>query len=198
MERWNQTLFLLLNAAPDASGLLVEVARMLAGGLIWIVPLGMIFGWLRGSTFVRHALVAAAVSGLVALLINQLIGLLWYHQRPLEAGIGRTLMLHAQDSSFPSDHLTLIWAVASSLMLHARLRAAGWMLALLGLPVAWARIYLGLHFPLDIAGSVLIALASSAGTTACGSRLVLLTIRVLMPAHRWLFAPLIERGWVTK
>lgn len=196
MEHWNQTLFLLLNAAPGASGIAVEVARLLADGLIWIVPMGMIFGWLRGSAATRHALVAATASGLAGLLINQLIGLVWDHPRPFVAGIGQTLMAHAPDSSFPSDHLTLIWAVAFSLLLHEQPRVAGWALALLGLPVAWARIYLGVHFPLDMLGAALVAFGSAWLILGEERRLVAPLVQAMQRAYRWVFAGLIEKGWV--
>ncbi|NWG32272.1 MAG: hypothetical protein HXY29_12370 [Rhodocyclaceae bacterium] len=115
MEHWNHTLFLLLNAAPGASAMVVKAARLLADESIWIIPVGMVFGWLRGSIATRHALVAATVSALLGLAINQLIGFVWYQPRPFVVGIGQTLMTHAPDSSFPSDHLTLIWTVAFSL-----------------------------------------------------------------------------------
>lgn len=196
MEHLNQTLFLLLNVAPGASGVMVEAARLLADGLIWIVPMGMIVGWLRGSAATRHALVAATVSGLAGLLINQLIGLIWYHPRPLEAGIGHTLMAHAQDSSFPSDHLTLIWAVAFSLLLHEQPRVAGWALALLGLPVAWARIYIGVHFPLDMLGAALVAFGSARLILGEEHRFVAPLIRWLQRPYQRIFSGLIEKGWV--
>ena len=67
-----------------------------------------------------------------------------------------------------------------------------------GVPVAWAGIYLGVYFPLDLAGSALVAPASAVVMTACGPRCVPLLMRVLMPAHRRLLARLIKRGWVAK
>lgn len=195
MEYWNQSLFLLLNAAPGTSGTVVEAARLLADGLIWVVPIGMIIGWLRGSTATRHTLVAATVSGLAGLLINQLIGLLWYHPRPIEIGIGQALIAHVQDSSFPSDHLTLIWAVAFSILLHEQLRVAGWALALLGLPVAWARIYLGVHFPLDMLGAALVAFGSAWLVLSEEHRFVAPVMRMLQHHYRRICSGLIERGW---
>ena len=196
MEHLNQSLFLLLNAAPDASIIVTTAARFLADGLIWALPAGLILGWLRGSYATRQVLIAATVSGLVGLLINQLIGLVWYHPRPFEAGIGQTLIPHVQDSSFPSDHLTLIWAVAFSLLLHEQPRRVGWVLALLGIPVAWARIYLGVHFPLDIIGAALVALSSAWLTLRQEHRLIVPLMRLLLPAYRSIFAGLIRRGWM--
>lgn len=196
MEQLNESLFLLLNAAPGESGAMVGIAHFLAERLIWIMPAGMILGWLRGSTAARQILVAAMVSGLTGLLINQMIGLVWYHPRPFAAGIGRTLIPHVQDSSFPSDHLTLIWAVAFSLLLHEQSRIAGWTLAASGMPVAWARIYLGVHFPLDILGAALVALSSAWLILRQEHRLVSPLMRLLLPPYRTIFAGWIRKGWV--
>ena len=198
MERLNYSIFMLLNAAPSASGILVDTARFLADGLIWFVPIGLIIGWLRGSSAMRQVLIAATVSGLAGLLINQLIGLVWYHPRPFEAGIGQTLIPHARDSSFPRDHLTLIWAVAFCLLTHAQTRFAGWVLALLGIPVAWARIYLGVHFPLDFLGAALVALGSVWLVSRVERRLVAVLMNLLMPAYLAIFSGLIRKGWVKK
>ena len=196
MEHLNRALFLLLNAGPNASVVMVETARFLADSLIWMVPAGLVIGWLRGSSATRQVLLAATVSGLTGLLINQLIGLVWYHPRPFETGIGQTLIAHAKDSSFPSDHLTLIWAVAFGLLLHERHRFAGWALALSGVPVAWARIYLGVHFPLDILGAALVALSSAGLIHSQVHWLIAPLMRVLLATHRTVFAGFIRRGWM--
>ena len=196
MEHLSQSLFLLLNAAPNASYAVVELARVLAYDLIWTVPAGLVIAWLRGSADMRQVLLAATISGLLGLLINQSIGLLWYQPRPFEIGIGRTLVQHVRDSSFPSDHLTLIWAVAFSLLLHRRTRFAGWGLGLLGLPVAWARIYLGVHFPLDMLGAALVAMGSAWLVRSAEQRLIAPLMRLLLPAYRKVFGALIRTGWV--
>jgi len=198
LERLNDSLFLLINAAPGASGIVVDSAIFFAYGLIWLVPTGLFIGWLRGSSALRQILIAATVSGLAGLLINQLIGLVWYHPRPFEAGIGHTLVPHVRDSSFPSDHLTLIWAIAFSLLLREQSRLAGWALALMGVLVAWARIYLGVHFPLDMLGAVLVALGSAWLILSAEHQLITPIMRLLLPAYRTIFAGLIRKGWVRK
>jgi undecaprenyl-diphosphatase len=196
MESLNQTLFLWLNAPEHPGTLTSMVAILLAEWFIWTIPLLIGIGWLRGSESTRKAMLVATASGLLGLLVNQLIGLAWTHPRPFMIGLGHTLIPHVADSSFPSDHLTLWWAVALSLVLQGGPRNAGITLTLLGVPIAWARIYLGVHFPFDMLGAVVVA-AFSAWLTARGAHWYLGAIyRFATDIHRRLFGRLIALGWV--
>ncbi len=57
--------------------------------------------------------------------------------------LGHAFIPHAADPSFPSDHVTIFAGVGLSLLLgHAR-SVVGWAMLLLGLCVAWARVFLG-------------------------------------------------------
>lgn len=198
MEELNQTLFLWLNAPEHPNSLLLVIATFLAEYAILTLPIIIGFGWLRGREHIRKILIEATTSGLGGLLINQLIGLVWQHPRPFMIGVGHTLILHAADSSFPSDHLTLLWAVAFSFMLHHSTRLAGIALALLGLPLAWARLYLGVHFPLDMVGAVFVAM-SSAWLAFRGGKLYLpTTYHLAIRLYHLIFGLLIQRGWVNK
>lgn len=198
LEHLNLALFLLLNVGKGASGITIDAAGLLAQDLVCIVPAMLIVGWLRSSSATRQVLVAAAAAALAGLAVNQLIGLVWYQPRPFEVGLGRTLIRHVQDSSFPSDHLTLIWAVAFSLLMHRQTRLAGWVLTVMGLPVAWARIYLGVHFPVDMLGSALVALVIAWLMFWQGQRLIVPLTRSLLSLYHMIFADLIRRGWVLK
>lgn len=69
-------------------------------------------------------------------------------------------------------------------------------MALLGAPIAWARIYLGVHFPLDMLGAAVVA-AFSAWLALREARWYLGPIyRVAAFIHRRLFGRLIALGWV--
>lgn len=193
MESLNRTLFLLLNAPADPPPLLIALAHIFAQWAIWLVPFWLTLGWLRGDDRLRRLLLQAAAAGVAGLLINQLIGLFWQHQRPFMIGLGHTFLEHAPDSSFPSDHLTLCWSVAFSLLLQQKTRSAGLFLTLLGLPVAWARIYLGVHFPLDMAGAALVAVVSAL-LLHHEDRAITRLHRLLTGYYRQLAAPLIRRG----
>ena len=160
MENLNHALFLWMNVPVNPNTQLLAIATFFAEYVIWVIPVWITVGWLRGSEHTRKVLLEATAAGLAGLLINQIIGWLWQHPRPFMIGLGRTFISHAADSSFPSDHLTLLWSIAFSFLMHRRPRVAGLMLALLGLPVAWARIYLGVHFPFDMIGAALVAALS--------------------------------------
>ena len=198
MNEFNDALFLLINASAQPNIFLLWTAKLLADFAIWLIPLALVVGWLRGSEDTRKLMLEATASGMAGLLINQAIGLVWQHPRPFMAGLGHTFIAHTADSSFPSDHLTLLWAVAFSFLMHQRARSAGAVLALLGLPVAWARIYLGVHFPLDMVGAAAVAALSAWLCLRHAHWFVEPTFRWVSAIYRRIFAPLIRRGWVLK
>lgn len=70
-------------------------------------------------------------------------------------------------------------------------------MALFGIPIAWARIYQGVHFPLDMLGAAMVA-TLSAWLALQGARLYLISsYRLAINIHRMLFGKLIERGWLS-
>lgn len=196
MEEINRSLFLMFNASAAPSAAALFIAKFFATYVIWIFPALLLAGWLRGNKTVREWMLEAAVAGLLGLLINQMIGLLWQHPRPFMIGLGHTLISHVADSSFPSDHLTLIWALAFSFMLHPALRASGALLALCGIPVALARIYLGVHFPIDMVGAAMVAAGSAWLCNRMSPHFISPLYNTAIILHRFLLKPLIRLGWI--
>lgn len=102
----------------------------------------------------RNLAVKAYLVALVAPGVNQIIIALWPHPRPFMAGVGHSFMAHASDSSFPSDHATVFATIGLTLDFRCMRSVIGWSTLALGTIVAWARIFLGVHFPLDMVGAV--------------------------------------------
>lgn len=196
MESFNQTLFFWLNAPEHPSTLALTLAIFFAEQLIWMLPLLIGIGWLCGSEATRKTMLIATASGLLGLLINQVIGLVCLHPRPFMIGLGHTLIPHVADSSFPSDHLTLWWSVTFSLSLQRVPRIAGMTLALLGIPMAWARIYLGVHFPFDMLGAIAVASVCAWLTLRKASWYLEPGEQLATRIHRRLFSRLIALGWI--
>lgn len=157
IELWNQSLFLAMNAGADAPASAVTVARLIANWSVYLAPALLTLAWIRRGRVVRIALLDSGTAALVGLGIAQVIAGTWYHPRPLEIGLGRQWLGHAAEASFPSDHATLAFSLAAPLLLNSVTRGLGSVFLFLGLALAWSRIYLGVHFPLDMLGAVAVA-----------------------------------------
>ena len=146
-------LFHAIHSPMPPSPAMLHVARVLADGPLILTAL--LLGWMLMVPRQSMRLIALKASGATAaaLLANLIIGLVWDRARPFVAGVGQAWVSHAATGSFPSDHLTVQWVVAGMLLLDRRSRIWGIGIALLGLPMAWARIYLGVHYPGDMLGA---------------------------------------------
>lgn len=154
----NQHIFLLLNASDQPPGLMRLFAVVLANGPAIVGPVLLIVLWVWGVPSRRGALVAVAGTLLIGQGINQVLGMIHYEPRPFMVPVGHTLIDHVADNSFPSDHATFIWTLGVGLVLSAAAPRSGRIIILYGGAVAWSRVYLGVHFPDDMAVSLLVAL----------------------------------------
>ncbi len=157
MESINQALFFGLNASANPPVTVRLFAEFLATYLILLLPLTQTYYWLRRPAE-RPVWIGSLLSILLTLSLNQVIGLFYQHPRPFMAHEGHTLISHIADSSFPSDHLSVIWSAAVFLCLNRSTRRWGILWLLLGIPVAWSRIYLGVHYPMDMVGALAVSL----------------------------------------
>jgi len=75
--------------------------------------------------------------------------------------MGAIIKTHLGDYSFPSTHATLAWAMAVILSREEpRLKYWFYTLAVL---ISLSRIYLGVHYPSDVAGGALLGWAIGYG-----------------------------------
>jgi undecaprenyl-diphosphatase len=96
---------------------------------------------------------------LVGLFINYTIGLFYYHPRPFVEGLGNLLIHHAKDSSFPSDHATLAFAISFGFW-YSKEKLLSTSSLVFALITGFARVFVGVHFPFDILGSFFVAIVA--------------------------------------
>ena len=147
--------FRLLNSHPSpALDTLFSTCWYLGNGIV-LIPLLMIV-WSRRPGKVPYLLLAVALETLAVTVLKSL----WSQPRPglLLEGVRMLHPLYAH--SFPSGDAALACALAGSL---APGESVGWKAALLGYAVliALERVYVGVHFPLDVLAAALVGLFSA-------------------------------------
>ena len=115
--------------------------------------------WLTWKPTNQRAAFLAGISALVALGIGQLIGMALPRPRPYLTHQVNLLIAPTADTSFPSDHATLGFAVA--VLVWRYNRRAGTALLLLALVLAFARIFVGAHYPSDVLGGAALGTLTS-------------------------------------
>ena len=156
----NHTLFLALNAATEPSGPLLWLALASAKYLFLLVPLHMALAWFAGDREVREVAIAGLLALVVAFFFRVTFCLVFYTPRPSAIGLGHAWIDHRPSAAFPSNHaiVCFTWAAALAIFRRPALAAAA---AVIGLAVAWSRIFLGVHFPLDMGGAALVGCGSA-------------------------------------
>jgi undecaprenyl-diphosphatase len=197
IEALNRAFFLKINAGPGTALWMIDGAIGIANDLIYLIPLLLCSMWLWGNEARRRLAIQACLVAMLGLGMNQVIGMVWPHPRPFAIGLGLAWAQHVSDSSFPSDHMTLFTGIGISLLL-GREALLGTLTLAIGLCVAWARIFLGLHFPLDMLGAVGVACLSCAAVWPVwrhtGNRVTKFVERL----YRSIMARPIAWGWVQR
>jgi membrane-associated phospholipid phosphatase len=111
------------------------------------------------------AAIWAAAATVIAVGLNQIIVKAVARPRPYVTLRGvEVLVSRSTDYSFPSDHAVTAGAAVAGLWIvaHYSRRGARWLASLgtfLALLVAFARVYVGAHYPGDVAAGLLIGAA---------------------------------------
>jgi membrane-associated phospholipid phosphatase len=155
--------FLLINRFARRTGCLHGFMTFYAATLgITLLVLLLAAGWWlarrRRDPRVMASLVWAGVGTLVAVGVNQPIVNTVAERRPYQS-IPHVLLLvsRSSDYGFPSDHATMAGAVAAGLCyVNRRLGITAWVVAAL---LAFARVYVGAHYPHDVAAGLLLGAA---------------------------------------
>ncbi len=126
----------------------------------YLVIACMAIYWFTTDHKGKRILLEGAAVVAFGLLVNQLITAFYFHPRPFMMGLCKPLISHGPETSFPSDHATLLFGAAFALIFRSGWQSKGALLLGIAVLGAWGRVYTGLHFPFDILGSFVVALFS--------------------------------------
>jgi len=147
---WDLSLLRVLNEVPAAAGsVLTPLSHLfLPAGIVAVIVLTVVYVVARNRS-VLPVLTGAVAAGAAWLLVHAAKAIA-DRPRPYEVMADAVLRQSpAHGTSFPSSHTAVTLAVALALapFLARPLAATGIGYAVL---VGWSRVYLGVHYPLDI------------------------------------------------
>lgn len=150
-----------VNALPGAVGGPLRVVMQLGTLAVALVVVVLVARatWARGPAPTLAVLVAVAIAFRLDNVLKDVID----RPRPPDALTGLDVREAIDGFGFPSGHTTMAFAVAAAL--HPLLaRARRWALWVLATLVGVARMYVGVHWPADVAGGA--ALGTAIGSAA--------------------------------
>ena len=160
MNCLNLFLFQQLNNLAGKNLFLDQTIKFLAIYLpvLFIVFLIIIFFRIKK---LKAIIIFSLLSAIIGIFFNFLIHIFYFYPRPFVFGLGKQLLSHSADASFPSDHTTFMASIALFLLFFRKTAIIGGVLFLFALLGGLARVYCGIHFPFDIFGSILVSIIVS-------------------------------------
>jgi undecaprenyl-diphosphatase len=135
---------------------------------------------------VRSPLVA------LGLLINQGIARFWHRARPFASHPSAYVWGNrSHDPSFPSDHASAAFGIAFAVLLFDQL--AGGLFLVAAVIVGVGRVFIGAHYPADIAAGCIVGLASALLVVRLARPAIELLVRLVEQITDPLLAPLRRR-----
>jgi undecaprenyl-diphosphatase len=165
-------------ATPWLHGVIVGYATY---GLAVFVGL-LLAGWwvARQSSQVARmaAVVSAGAATLLAVAVNQPIVAAVHEARPYTTHPGILLLAQrSADFSFPSDHAVMAGAVAAGMWFVSR--RLGLVATVAAVVMAFARVYIGAHYPQDVVAGLALGAATASIVYFAGRGVVTAVIAAL-------------------
>ncbi|HEX7483924.1 MAG TPA: phosphatase PAP2 family protein [Candidatus Saccharimonadales bacterium] len=156
----NTNLFLSINDLAGKNPLLDSVMVFSADSLIYILFLAafVCVAYLAYKRQWRQIMIVG-IALAVSFVIRFILSKLFISDRPFVDHTITQLLPHAANQSFPSDHATAAFAIALAILALTRLKKTGWILLAIAAMIGFARIYTGVHYPLDVIGGLITAIA---------------------------------------
>jgi undecaprenyl-diphosphatase len=133
---------------------------LIAEYMVYFLAIATLLLWFSSKKKNRMMVLCAMVSFLFAEIGGKIAGILHSNYQPFEELLNvNKLIEKAVDNSFPSDHTILFFSICLSFYLFKRGIWLFWVI--LALIVGISRIWVGVHYPMDVFVGAFIATMSS-------------------------------------
>jgi undecaprenyl-diphosphatase len=170
--------------------LLFQKINNLAGQSVWLDRLGVFFAAYSGYALLAvlvlvfifksgklsrfMVLVALISAGISRGIITTIIRFFYHHPRPFDV-LSVKQLISENDYSFPSGHAAFYFALSMGVYLYNK--KLGIVFFVVSVLMGVARIFVGVHWPADILGGVLVGMVSAIAVNLIFRRIVLKTAK---------------------
>jgi undecaprenyl-diphosphatase len=151
----DKKLFRALNQFTGHYRFLDIIMIMISKKLRYLFAFILLIMWFRNN-YHRRIVSFAVISAIITFFLTNVIKLFYFKPRPFLKNRVNLLapVPSKKNSTFPSKHTTLAFAVAISVLFYKR--TLGFILSILAFLSGFSRIWMGQHYPTDIIGSAII------------------------------------------
>ncbi|HFU7054438.1 undecaprenyl-diphosphatase [Bacillus cereus group sp. RP37] len=159
-SQFNIDIFRAINDLGKQYSFLNSTMVFLAEYMVYILALIILAYWFTGARKSRVMVIQAMIAFVIAEVTGKIAGKFHLNYQPFAAlpDVNK-LIDHTVDNSFPSDHTILFFSICFSFWLVRK--KTGWLWLILAFCVAISRIWVGVHYPFDVAVGALIGCISA-------------------------------------
>ncbi len=156
----NISLFRWVNDLGKEYPFLNSTFIFIAEYMVVLLAISVLFIWFTRNKDNRVMILCASIAFICAFVIGKISGLFHSNFQPFVELTDVNKLIHKEkDNSFPSDHTILFFSYCFSFWLFKRGRSILWVL--LAVLVGVSRIWVGVHYPLDVLTGIFISLAAA-------------------------------------
>ena len=157
MHSLNQNIFLYINHFAGQNHKVDFLMTVIAQYIPYVCIGILLYLWFTSE---KNEALYSGYTTTLGVILNQIIGIFYFHPRPFMDNLGVALLSHKPENSFPSDHTTFSLSIALMLLTFKSTRILGIIVSVFSLWCGVARVYCGVHYPFDILGSIVVAICS--------------------------------------
>lgn len=146
-------LFNIITLLSGRNSIIDKCMIFFSNNIRYVYVILLFFLWFKNTAYKRMT-AKVIISCVITLLINLLIRMFYFKPRPFQQGNVEILIPSKMDSSFPSKHTLLVFAISTIVFFYQRI--LGVILLAMALLTGFSRVWVGHHYPSDILGSSII------------------------------------------
>lgn len=152
--------FRMINNLGKDYSFLNPVVVFIAEYLLYFLFLAMILHWFTRNKKNRMMVIQSVVTVILAEIIGKIAGQFYSHHQPFAVLPNVSQLIeHGIDNSFPSDHSIIFFSICFSFWLVRK--KEWWLWITLAILVAISRVWVGVHYPVDVMTGAIIGIISA-------------------------------------